>query len=383
LHATGEVGRTVLVYTSGVLPPSETFVADQARALTRWNPVLVGRQRERPSLDVDDIIADEMRDFPVPSRLRAVPAKVTRRVPLIRTVADRVRPHLLHAHFLTGGFDVMSTLRPLPCPLIVTAHGFDATWAGSPPETWRPDQWWHGLLRRRLLRSPVQFIAVSRFIESELVRHGASPERVVVHHTGVDTSYFAPGDCDDGPRGRVLFVGRLVEKKGVVDLLEAVTRVGATGVEIPVEIIGDGPDRQQIEAFARRERIDVLMRGVQPRHEVRAAMRRAALLCAPSKRSKTGDREGFGMVLAEAQATGTPVVATRSGGIVDAVDDERTGLLVPEGDVSALSGALQRVCTDEETRRRLGGAARPWVLEHFDLVRQTARLEQRYDEWVQ
>jgi glycosyltransferase involved in cell wall biosynthesis len=85
------------------------------------------------------------------------------------------------------------------------------------------------------------------------------------------------------------------------------------------------------------------------------------------------------MVLAEAQATGLPVVATRSGGIVDAVDHGRTGILVPEGDLDALTRALERLVTDDHLRTRMGADGRTWVVERFDLARQTARLEALYD----
>ena len=168
-------------------------------------------------------------------------------------------------------------------------------------------------------------------------------------------------------------------KKGALDLLEAVARLRTEGIEVPVEFIGDGPQRSVIEEFIRRERLDVTLRGALPREDVLDAMRRAAVLCNPSTMGPDGDREGFGMVLAEAQATGLPVVATRSGGMVDAVDDGRTGLLVPEADPLALALALRSCLTDEALRACLGDAARPWVVEHFDLARQSHRLEDCYD----
>lgn len=294
---------------------------------------------------------------------------------------DRQPPDLVHAHFLTGGFDVARSLRPLPCPLVVTAHGFDATLFGSPWRTRRPEQWLHGLLRSRLLRQPIRFIAVSHFIRDQLIELGAPDERVVVHHTGVDTEYFTPPPGHPSRRG-ILFVGRLVPKKGVLDLLRAVARLRAEGIAVPVELIGDGPERAAIERLVARERLDVVLRGAQPRAVVLDAMQRAMVQCNPSRSSADGDREGFGMVLAEAQSTGLPVVATRCGGMVDAIDHGRTGLLVPEGDTTALAGALRACLTDLDLHRRLSAAGRPWVIEHFDLTRQTAVLEDRYDAWA-
>lgn len=373
--------RRVLVYAPRVLPGSQTFVADQARALSRWTPALVGRERVDGGLFVDDLLADEMDDSRTqPGIVGRTMSRTNRQVRTVEAAAARISPALIHAHFLTGGFDVMASLRPPPCPVVVTAHGFDVTWYGAPPATMRPARWLHGVLRRRLVRQPVHFIAVSRFIRDQLLRYGASEDAVVVHHTGVDTTAFTP---PPGARHRqgVLFVGRLVEKKGVLDLLEAVAGLRSIDVNTPVEIIGDGPQRPAIERFVKRQRLEVTLRGAQPREAVIAAMQRSAVLCSPSRADRTGDREGFGMVLAEAQATGLPVVASRCGGMVDAVDHSRTGLLVPEGDVGALREALSACLTDADLRRRLGEAARPWVLERFDLSRQTAVLERHYDSW--
>ena len=374
--------RHVLVYSTGVLPKSETFVADQARSLSRWQPILVGRDWRDDGLAIDDLLAPEMHAPTAahPSAFNLALRRVTRRVPVLETVAQRTRPDLIHAHFLTGGYDVVASLRPLPCPLVVTAHGFDATVYSSPSKTARPTLWFHGLLRRRLVRRPIEFLAVSSFIRDQLIAFGASPDRVVVHHIGVDTDRFVPST--GRRRSGILFVGRLVEKKGVLDLLHAVARLRARGTVVPVTVIGDGPQRAAAERLITRERLDVSFMGSQPREEVLAAMQRAAVQCNPSRTARSGDREGFGMVLAEAQATGLPVVATRCGGMVDAVDDGRTGLLVPEGDVEALALALERCLTDGPLWSHMSAAARPWVLEHFDLTRQTSRLEDLYDDWA-
>ena len=371
------------MYAPAVLPPSQTFVEDQVRSLRRWSPTLVGRQRVVDGLQVDDLLAPEMLTRAGdPSRAARTVQRATRRVEVLRSVTARQPPDLLHAHFLTGGFDVVASLRPLPCPLVVTAHGFDATWFGSPRRTWRPEQWLHGALRRHLLRQPIRFIAVSHFIRNELLRHGAPDDQVVVHHTGVDTEFFTPPPAGTGPRSGILFVGRLVAKKGVLDLLQAVARLRAEGIVIPVEIIGDGPERRAVERLVDRERLEVVLRGTQPRAVVLDAMRRAMVQCNPSRTGPGGDREGFGMVLAEAQSTGLPVVATTCGGMVDAVDHGRTGLLVPEADPIALAEALRACVTDAQLHDRLSAAARPWVQEHFDLTRQTATLERLYDEWA-
>lgn len=368
---------SLIVYAPRVLPLSQTFVADQARALRRWQPTLVGRTRVDGGLDVADLVDRQVEPS---GRASTRYQQVTRRVAALQRATQRCHPALIHAHFLTGGIDVFSSLRPPPCPVVVSAHGFDATLHSSPRRTADPRQWLLGALRGRLLTRSVNLIAVSRFIAGELVRLGADEGRITVLPTGVDTAFFQPGPPVSG--GGILFVGRLVAQKGVADLLTAAGALKSQGVSAPVRIIGDGPERARLERLARRLRIEVTFLGGQPREAVRDAMQRAEVLCGPSRTDRTGAREGFGMVYAEAQATGLPVVATASGGIPEAVDHGRSGLLVPEGDPRRLAEALRACLTDAALHARLSAASRPRVLERFDLATQTAKLEALYDRWA-
>lgn len=372
--------RRLLVYAPRVLPPSQTFIATQARALRRWQPFLIGRQLVDGSLDVGDLLfRDGTRAAPTVGRLQGLALRARRRIPSIPAAAAALRPDLVHAHFLTGGIEVTASLGRSPYPIVVTAHGFDATMRGRPSVKVPPHHWMYAAQRRRLLRRPVQFIAISRFIRDELIRHGADADRVTVHYTGVDTDYFCPDGSVDA--AGVLFVGRLVAQKGVRELIEAMAILRHGGVVTHLTLIGDGPLRSECEELGRRERLDVRFLGQQPAERVRDEMRRAAVFCVPSRTDATGVREGLGMVFLEAQAVGLPVVTTRSGGIPEAVADARTGLLVDEGSSADLAAALQTVLTDDELRLRLADAARPRVIQHFDLARQTERLERLYDEW--
>ncbi|GAC1359806.1 MAG: hypothetical protein NVSMB3_07500 [Acidobacteriaceae bacterium] len=107
-------------------------------------------------------------------------------------------------------------------------------------------------------------------------------------------------------------------------------------------------------------------------------MRRARLLSVPSITAANGDAEGFGMVFAEAQACGTPVVSFASGGIAEAVRHGETGLLAPEGDWQTLSYYLGQLLTDADMWERFSEAGPRFVAGCFDVRRQTARLEEIY-----
>jgi glycosyltransferase involved in cell wall biosynthesis len=148
------------------------------------------------------------------------------------------------------------------------------------------------------------------------------------------------GEPDEPPH--VLFVGRLSEEKGILEFLEATEGV-------PRVIVGDGPLRDRVPEAV----------GFVPHDRLGAYYERAAVVCVPSR------REGYGVVAREAMAYGRGVVVAATGGLLDAVDDEETGLVVPPRDVRALGNAVHRLLEDPGLRVRLGAAARALAKERF------------------
>jgi len=120
--------------------------------------------------------------------------------------------------------------------------------------------------------------------------------------------------------------------------------------------------------------------GVQPQSAVVRALREATVLCQPSVTARTGDQEGLGQVLLEASASGRPIVATRHGGIPEAVVDGTTGYLVPERDIDMLAEAIVAVLGDTRTASELGTAGRQHMELWFDSTLQTAKLSSLYRE---
>ena len=139
-----------------------------------------------------------------------------------------------------------------------------------------------------------------------------------------------------------LYIGRLSEEKGVLELAEA-----ARG--LPLVVVGDGPLREQLPTAL----------AAVPPAEVGAYLERAAIVVCPSR------REGYGVVAREAMAYARPVIATAVGGLPDAVVDGETGLLVPPGDLAALRSALERLLGDADLRTRLGTNARRFAEERL------------------
>jgi colanic acid/amylovoran biosynthesis glycosyltransferase len=360
----------VLIFKETLLPPSETFILAQMQALRRFDPVLAGLERARPSIPLPQkpiLLSDQA---PLISKVRAKLYRRTNVAPVFHQAIKRVRPRLIHAHFASGGRSALPLARALGVPLVVTLHGSDVTVHGSQRE-----------LYRHLGTYASKFVCVSKFIRERAMEAGFPEERLCVHHIGIDRRLFSPSERA-GLSHSVLFVGRLVEKKGCEYLLRAMQGVQREQPECELTIIGDGPLRSSLEGLAQELGVRCNFRGTQPTEVVREALSSAKVFCVPSVTAANGDSEGLPTVLAEAQAMGIPVVSTTHGGIPEIIINGVNGLLVPERDTGSLAAALGLLLADEQRWRQFHYAALRIVEEHFDLQDQTAQLESMYSEMI-
>jgi colanic acid/amylovoran biosynthesis glycosyltransferase len=200
---------------------------------------------------------------------------------------------------------------------------------------------------------------------------------IAIHHLGVDLARIPARDrTGRGGRFAVLFVGRMVEKKGLRVLLAAIAALRAQGRDLEVQAIGDGPEEIALRAEASAAGLDgsVTFHGSQPHDVVLRMMNRCDCLALPSVTAANGDQEGIPVTLMEAMAAGLPVVSTYHSGIPELVTDGETGLLVPERDADALAGAIGRVMTEIGLADRLAANARRFVAAEFNAAIQNRRL---------
>ena len=222
---------------------------------------------------------------------------------------------LVHAHWLPSGFAALATRKPF----VVQLWGTDVELARRARRLFRP-----------ILRRARVVVCASNALADSARELGARDVRVIP--SGIEIPA-AVGTPEEPPHA--LYVGRLSEEKGVLELAEA-----ARG--LPLVVVGDGPLRAQLPQAL----------GFVPPAEVGGYLERAAVVVCPSR------REGYGVVAREAMAYARPVIATAVGGLPDAVVDGETGLLVPPRDVEALRAALERLLGDADLRARLGAAGR-------------------------
>jgi glycosyltransferase involved in cell wall biosynthesis len=367
----GNPRRSVIIYRDRPLPLSETFIASQGAHLRRYAPLFAGSRRtDRPSISVEPLVC--LRDQG--GLLSEVMFKAARRVP--RAWRERLaatNPALVHAHFGPDGCFAMALASTLGLPLIVTFHGYDITLRAG----FHPAMRAYVLWRQSLFRSVSRVVAVSDFIKRRLVAAGCPGDKIERLYIGVDPDAFRRDRAVSRERV-ILFVGRLVEKKGCAHLIEALRR-SSEPASWRLVIIGAGPERRALERLAATAGIEHRFLGEQPLEVVRQWMNRASIFSVPSHTAANGDSEALGIVFLEAQSMELPVVSFDHGGVPEAVEHGRTSLLAREGDTAELSAHLERLMKDSVLRERMGTAGRERVEQSFDIRKCTERLEHLYD----
>ncbi|MBI5836439.1 MAG: glycosyltransferase family 4 protein [Candidatus Eisenbacteria bacterium] len=278
---------------------------------------------------------------------------------LVRDAGPREVRHL-HAHFATSATQVsMLAARLSGVTYSFTAHAKDIYL----------DRLDVDHLRAKLLEASFA-VTVSdynlRHLERICGREAAG--RVVRIYNGIDIDRFR-GVGEAREPGSVLCIGRLVEKKGIADLLEACALLLRRGADFRVRVVGEGPLREPLETRARELGLAgrVHFTGALPQEQVASDLRRAAVFALPCIVAADGNRDGLPTVILEAMASGTPVISTRVTGVPEMVQDGVTGVVVEPNQPEALAAALERILTDPALAARMGAQARRAVEEKFQL----------------
>ncbi|CUH74964.1 glycosyltransferase [Tropicibacter naphthalenivorans] len=311
------------------------------------------------------VVAQIVRGFAKePKRLAASLAIVPKSCALARACARDGTGHI-HAEF--AGYPATSawiaaTLSGVPFSFSAHAHDIFLT---------------QSLLAEKA--QDARFVRViSRFNRDFLAALPSFPaDRLEVLRCGVSLPEPTPTPSPATP-WRLLFVGALLPRKGVEDLLEALSRLA--DLPIHLDVVGGGRLREGLEAMAQQMGLDVTFHGAQPSDAVRARMRDAHLVVVPSKQGDGGRSEGIPVVLMEAMSEARPVVASRLSGIPELVEDGVTGRLSGPGDPAALAGAIRAALTDWQGTLEMAQRGRARVAEHYDIQKNAAALLARIEE---
>ncbi len=238
------------------------------------------------------------------------------------------KPDVIHAHWIIPG-GLVSKLAPW-VPRVITTHGGDVYALNSR----------FMLALKRFILNSASVTAVNGEMSEKLISNSLTDQAEVIP-MGVKLDNL---DVEKTP-GQIVFVGRLVEKKGLKYLLEAVKNL-----DCQLKVIGDGPLAESLKPNA-ADNVEFL--GQLSKAEVMRVIAQSELMVIPSVIAENGDREGLPVTLMEAASNQTAVIASNLSGINEVVIDEETGLLTDQRDVEALKTAISRLLDDDETRIRL------------------------------
>jgi len=359
---------------------SEVFIYELIRGLNSVQNFIVARQMSNPELFPFEPLyyCQNNGGGRIKSILRRFfpghPDGLHQAEPIIRDEGAS----LLHAHFGLLGVRTLFLKEKLDIPLITSFYGVDASRQARDP------RYRKGF--KTLFEEGDLFLAEGSAMKRRLIDLGCSPGKIRLQHLGVDVKRFDYVERRSPVKNsavRVLFCGRFVEKKGLLDALKAVKIALEEGTPIELRIVGDGPLREEVDGYIDENflsaRVEVL--GMLDHRSYRRELLKAHVLLQPSKTSTDGDTEGGApTVLLEAQATGRPVISTTHADIPEYVRHGESGVLVEEGDTQNLARALQSLARDPDRRRDMGMLGRLHVLENYNISTEARKLEQIYME---
>jgi glycosyltransferase involved in cell wall biosynthesis len=272
----------------------------------------------------------------------------------------------IHAHWLVPqGLVARAIAGRGRIPYLVTSHGGDLFGLRGRAMT---------ALKRRAAAGAAAMTVVSSAMRGEAARIGLQPPRIEVLPMGVDfaTRFVAePGIARE--RDRLLFVGRLVPKKGLRHLLDAMPAVLARRPQTVLDIIGFGPEQPALRAQAARLGIagQVRFLGALPQHELPAHFRRASVFVAPFVRDPSGDQEGLPVALMEAIGCGCPVVVGDVAGVDDLLGPMKAEVCVDPRNAAKLASVIIAALDDPEALAKHAAAIRAIAADRVDWSRIT------------
>lgn len=279
----------------------------------------------------------------------------------------------VHAHFvwLNGvSAQVASDLIGIPCSL--HAHAWDIFQRN-------PD------CVRRQIELASCIVTVSeyhrQFLADLCLQRGS--KNIYIVHYGLDPDEFKPAPLlNEDHTVRIISVGRLVDKKGFIYLVDACARLADKGISFRCSIVGEGPLRNMLQMQIDRQGLQdcVLLLGAKNITEIMNLYRNSDIFALPCIVARYGDRDGMPNVLLEAMAMEVPVITTPVTGNPELVHDRVNGLMVPECDPEALELALARLINDPNLRTQLGLEGRRTVLAGFDIHHTAAKMADIFQE---
>lgn len=295
---------------------------------------------------------------------------------LLANLLERRGADLMHIYFGHTGVHLLPFIRCWNKPCIVSFHGADVMLKADSPD--------YAAKLRRVFHAVPLVLARSRSLEQRLIHLGCPAEKIRINRTGIPLERF-PAWRREAPRDgnwRFLQACRLIPKKGLTTCLRAFALFHQENPNSELHIAGKGPLQPVLEALAAQLGVSeyVHFTGFLSQPDLLELYHRCHVFLHPSEMPADENQEGIPNSILEAMATGMPVLATKHGGIPEAVEEGRCGALVEERDHQALAAEMKKITRTPHSFCEMGVLASESVAAHFEQRRHIAQLEAHYRE---
>jgi glycosyltransferase involved in cell wall biosynthesis len=242
-------------------------------------------------------------------------------------------------------------------------------------------------IAQRLAKKAIHSAHNLHFVSEELRsiierRYGATGGRDFVLPMVFGLERFSQPDSKPRETKRILFVGRLMEVKGVDILIKAFSKFLKIDSlsDYALDIVGDGPELDSLQQLSRQEQVEekITFHGSKQKSEIAGFYRNADLFVLPSRTTALGEKEGLGLVVLEAMMSGVPVIGTNCGGIKETIEHGKTGIIIPENDVNALHLAMVDLILDVGKREQFSHRAHAEVARKYSSESLVTAMKQWY-----
>jgi len=395
MEQTNLVKKGIVFALGSYLPGTQTWIYNQLKFLNstqililsstlhpdrRQFPLKHHKLFSFPNLGILDNIGLPRRIIRRLMRLFLIDSKLD--ILIFAWKAKRHRCSLIHAHFANIGYGFIPVARILGVPLLIAFYGYDYDYLPNSRPKWKRRY-------QKLFRHGTLFLTEGEYGRKRLIEKGALPDRVKVHHLGIDVDQvpFKVRSLSQGQVLRLVQVSAFGEKKGHRILIEAMEILKERKIieNISLTLIGDGPLKEKIIFLTQKYHLDkYIIFGDHIQYQnLHEELLRYHIFVHPSITTPEGDCEGGApVVLLDAQATGMPVISTFHCDIPEEVLHAETGMLVPEGDFKALADAILLFLDNPALLEKYGAAGREHVKENYSAQKQSQRLADLYSDLI-
>jgi colanic acid/amylovoran biosynthesis glycosyltransferase len=371
----------IACYCATFLKPEMFHIYRQITALRRCAPVVIAQKREQ----TDRFPFGAIQVVPKPAthflrrfwfrQLRDVPWKISdAELRALLRVLSRIDARVLHIYFGQIAVHLLPLIRTWKNPSIVSFHGADVT-VDMNKRAYRD-------ITRQMLDVVKLVLVRSESLRRAVADLGCDPRKIEIQRTGIPLEQFPFRERSFPQNGEWRFVqaGRLIEKKGLPVTLRAFAIFQNQYPNATLTIAGEGPLLGQVQKLAHELDIQgrVSFAGFISQEQLREIYYRSHIFLHPSQTGHDGNQEGIPNSMLEGMASGLPVFATEHGGIPEAIENDSTGVLVPEHNHEELAHELLSAAQDQSFLSRIARSGAEVVRKNFDLHEQAQRLEDIY-----